>query len=324
MAMAAENVGGPTSASSASNAQTVFEAVLDLSLHERMRSDRVRCAAFDAAIRQRVPGRAVLDIGTGPFALLALKCAEAGARVVYAVEVVPAWAQRARAAVAAAGRSDTVFVYEGYSTELALPERVDVVVHEILGNIASEEGVALSLRDAQQRFLTQPPPPAFSIPHRARTWVAPTAFPIVYEEGRELPPQRRTYRLDEFPEDLLLADAQVWEDLQFTQTLPLTFDEVLHFTCTRSGPLCGLVHFMTVDFDTEGGLSIDTLRQRTTWRVVVALFGQSVPLRQGDTLAVRCVADIGAFPSRYRFDVSLSPGTPQERYFDGRTIELKM
>lgn len=59
-------------------------------------------------------------------------------------------------------------------------------------------------------------------------------------------------------------------------------------------------------------------------RLRTALFGQSVPLRQGDTLAVRCVADIGAFPSRYRFDVSLSPGTPQERYFDGRTIELKM
>eukprot|EP00668_Euglena_longa_P005107 GGOE01005996.1.p1 GENE.GGOE01005996.1~~GGOE01005996.1.p1 ORF type:complete len:350 (-),score=96.38 GGOE01005996.1:130-1092(-) len=309
---------------SASNAQTVFEAVLDMSLHERMRSDQVRCDAFETAIRRRVRGMVVLDIGTGPFALLALKCAEAGARVVYAVEVVPAWAEKARQAVAAAGYSNTVVVYEGYSTELVLPERVDVVVHEILGNIASEEGAALSLSDAQHRFVKQPPPPNFSIPHRARTWIAPTAFPVVYEDDVQLPAQRRTYRLDEFPEDLLLAAAQVWEDLQFTQPLPLTSSQTLQFRCSRSGPLCGLVNYITVDFDKEGATCINTLRQRTTWRVVVALFGQSVHMECGDTVAVRCMADIHVFPSRYRFDVTLHPDTPHERFFDGRSVELKM
>eukprot|EP00668_Euglena_longa_P019027 GGOE01023717.1.p1 GENE.GGOE01023717.1~~GGOE01023717.1.p1 ORF type:complete len:261 (-),score=47.14 GGOE01023717.1:130-912(-) len=208
--------------------------------------------------------------------------------------------------------------------ELVLPERVDVVVHEILGNIASEEGAALSLSDAQHRFVKQPPPPNFSIPHRARTWIAPTAFPVVYEDDVQLPAQRRTYRLDEFPEDLLLAAAQVWEDLQFTQPLPLTSSQTLQFRCSRSGPLCGLVNYITVDFDKEGATCINTLRQRTTWRVVVALFGQSVHMECGDTVAVRCMADIHVFPSRYRFDVTLHPDTPHERFFDGRSVELKM
>ena len=50
-------------ADSAQNAKTVFGAVLDFALHERMRDDAVRCDAFDWAIARQVEGRVVLDIG---------------------------------------------------------------------------------------------------------------------------------------------------------------------------------------------------------------------------------------------------------------------
>ena len=72
-----------------------------------MRDDESRTPLYARAIAARL-GEAprgtlsVLDIGTGPHAVLALLAAEAGARKVYAVEVNSDAAARARAAVRAA------------------------------------------------------------------------------------------------------------------------------------------------------------------------------------------------------------------------------
>ena len=123
--------------------------------------------------------------------------------------MVPECVPLARHAVQEAGYGDVVTVLEGYSTDIELPQKVDVVVHEILGNIASEEGVALSIADAAARLVREPGSTGWSIPHRAQTLVAPTAFPPVFENHVEVPAPRREYRLEQFPEELLLAEPQV-------------------------------------------------------------------------------------------------------------------
>ena len=117
---------------------------------------------------------------------------------------------------------------------------------------------------------------------------------------------------------------QVWEDLQFDSPLTLAWEQTLFFECRRAGPLCGVLHHMCIWFDPEGVVQIDTLQQQTTWRVVAVLFGRSVQLSAGDRLAIKCAAILKEFPSYYRFEVTLHPGTPHEQYFDGRTVELKM
>ena len=45
---------------------------------------------------------------------------------------------------------------EGYSTKVELPEKVDVCVAEVIGSVATEEGVYRTIRDAQQRFVKEP------------------------------------------------------------------------------------------------------------------------------------------------------------------------
>ena len=74
--------------------------------YEAMRDDQLRTSLFAEAIRRRLDGHTgeytVLDIGTGPFALLALFAARAGAQRVFAVEANPLVAERARKAIAAA------------------------------------------------------------------------------------------------------------------------------------------------------------------------------------------------------------------------------
>jgi len=99
----------------------------DPARYQGMINDDARTSAFAEAIHRAIRGRegelVVLDIGTGPAALLALIAARAGARRVYAVEVQSEVAALAREAVAQAVvegdvEDGVVQVFEGFSTAL--------------------------------------------------------------------------------------------------------------------------------------------------------------------------------------------------------------
>lgn len=128
-----------------------------------------RHRAYRDAIRAAAPGKVVLDVGTGRDALWALEAARAGARHVYAIEADPGFAGRAAETTESAGLSDRVTVLPGLSTEQTLPVRAEVCVSEIVGNIATAEGMIPTLADARARLCT---PDCVWIPFRAQTWAA--------------------------------------------------------------------------------------------------------------------------------------------------------
>lgn len=103
--------------------------------YSKMEGDRERTDAYAAAITAAAKGRVCLDIGTGALALLALIAARAGAKHVYAIEANPEAAAAARSLVAAEGFANIVTIIEGYSTDVTLPERADLLLHEILGEV---------------------------------------------------------------------------------------------------------------------------------------------------------------------------------------------
>jgi SAM-dependent methyltransferase len=106
-----------------------------------MRDDEARTPLFAEAVRRRLHGRAgelvVADVGTGPFAVLALMAARAGARRVFAIEANPEAARQARAAIQAAADvpAGMVEVIEGFSTQVTLPCKVDLLIAEIVGEV---------------------------------------------------------------------------------------------------------------------------------------------------------------------------------------------
>ena len=146
----------------------------DTAAYDLMAADQVRNEAYAAALLVAAPGRVVLDIGTGAHALWAIAAARAGARHVYAIEVMPETAARARAAVAAAGLAGRVTVLEGLSTEVDLPEPAEVCVSEVIGTIGGSEGAAAVLRDASRRLLV---PGGRHVPERCVTTVAAALLP---------------------------------------------------------------------------------------------------------------------------------------------------
>jgi len=143
-------------------------------VHISMLNDRVRTETFIRAIEAVVrPGDVVVDIGTGT-GVLAVAAARAGARHVYAIEATEV-GRAAQEVFAANGFADRITLLPGWSSQVELPERANVLIAEIIGNDPVEEGVMETFADARTRFLT---PDARIIPHRVQV----LGIPIVIDE----------------------------------------------------------------------------------------------------------------------------------------------
>jgi len=122
------------------------------SIHADMLYDGARVGRYARAIEKVVrPGDVVMDIGTGT-GLLAFLCLRAGASRVHAVERSGAirWAEQI---AHREGLIDHIVFHRADSRELHIDERVDLVISELIGHIAFEEGMIESLLDARRRFL---------------------------------------------------------------------------------------------------------------------------------------------------------------------------
>lgn len=117
-----------------------------------MLQDSVRCKAFQRAITETVtPGCAVLDIGAGT-GILSMFAAQAGARVVYAVEQTQI-AEVAREIIEENGLRDQITVIQNDMAAIELPEKVDVIVSEWLGGYGVDENLLPIIVLARDRWL---------------------------------------------------------------------------------------------------------------------------------------------------------------------------
>lgn len=94
--------------------------------------DIARVLAFERAIKQVVrPGDVVVDAGAGT-GILSFFAAQAGAALVYAVEIDPLMASSLRLSVALNRLDDRIVVMAGDVTDVDLPLGVDVVIGELI------------------------------------------------------------------------------------------------------------------------------------------------------------------------------------------------
>jgi SAM-dependent methyltransferase len=146
--------------------------------HRRMLFDQTRNAAYARAIRQCVTDESVvLDLGAG-LGLHGLIAAEAGARMVYLVEpeaVVSAAVEAARAS----GLADRVTVLRGRIEDVILPEKVDLIISALTGNLLFSEDLLPALYYARDRFLKDG---GRLIPDVAQLWLAPWESQALHAE----------------------------------------------------------------------------------------------------------------------------------------------
>lgn len=287
--------------------------IYDALLYDFMSADEVRVDAYRRALEAKVAGKVALDIGTGKDALLARLCVQAGARHVYAVEVLPDAAASAAKLIEELGLQNQITVICGDMENIELPELVDLCTQGIVGNIGSSDGI-VPIWNRASRFFKQD----FSaVPARCQTMIAPASLPdqlrahpafgslageytrrIFAAEGRDFD-VRLCVR--NFPRQSLLAEPAVFESLDFSTTLSADYEGEVRFTVSRSGWVDGYLLWTRLDLDDCD--SVDFLDHQQAWLPVWFPIGeQAVYLEAGTEIEVNwsCATPPGQVFPDYR------------------------
>ena len=146
--------------------------------HRGYLSDDARVSAYRAAIRAVVKrGSVVLDLGAGTGIMGLLAC-EAGAERVYSIEA-NSIIGLTREICRANRYGERMQFIRGVSTEVSLPEKVDVVVSDQIGHFGFEAGILDFFSDARQRFLK---PGGILIPSKLDLYVVPVESDSMYRQ----------------------------------------------------------------------------------------------------------------------------------------------
>lgn len=289
-------------------------------IHVMLLNDRVRTEDYLAAIREVVrPGEVVVDIGTGT-GVLAIGAALAGARHVYAIEA-SGIGKAAQRVFEANGLADRITLIEGWSTQVELPEKADVLVSELISNDTFGEEVLQVTTDALQRLLR---PGARLIPSAVATFGLPVQVPAGWLAATQFVEMntsqwREWYQIDFSPladvghgEVLRLfahsADVAQWPTFapptrlahrDLTALAHAGMQSITPISVQSEGEVNGIVTYFEIDLSPAVRLSTQpTLARRpTSWSNPVWVF----PARRvgpGDLLQVQ-------LQSNHRGDVTL-------------------
>jgi hypothetical protein len=129
----------------------------------------MRTSSFLDAIKDSVKkGDIVVDIGTGT-GILAIAAALSGAKHVYAIESSD-MGKFAKQNFKANKLEDKITLIQGWSTQVSLPERADMLVSEVIGNEPLGENILEIYSDAFKRHLK---PKARIIPKKLKIYGCP-------------------------------------------------------------------------------------------------------------------------------------------------------
>jgi len=269
-------------------------------MYEFMESDEVRNQAYQDVIRETVSGKVVLEVGTGRSALWAVCCARAGAKRVYAIEANKR-AYQAALRFLRSNKIDNVHLICGFSDNVELPERCEVLVHTLVGDIASSEGMIPFIEDAKRRLLT---PDAVHIPQRCTTHVVLAEDPKLRPAEWVLSYGMRGLRPFEglsfvwffgFPRPAALSEPQAFEDFVFREAPQLHTNTRLVMEIKRDGELRGVCFFIRL-YVSETRV-VDSWASPTAWCTPYVRLKATTPVRKGDFVEMSIQSDLSGNPS---------------------------
>jgi protein arginine N-methyltransferase 1 len=300
--------------------------------------DQARTAPFVEALRRAVqPGSVVLDIGTGTGMFAFLAC-QFGAARVYAIEPDNAIEVGRRCAKSIPGGERITWI-QGLSTEIDLPERVDVVIGDLHGVLPFFKGNIESLADARLRHLK---PGGRMIPARDVLHAVPAHAPEEYEHV-QTPWRENPYGLDvsagapfvfnqwwrarsepALPENLL-SSPRCWGVVGYASGLNEGLDRLLDWEIERPGTLHGLYVWFDGDLGDGVGYSNAPHLPEMVYGRAFFPFEQPTEVAPGDRLQVqltlRQVKGENVF--RWKSHITSAAGVTRSR-FDQSTFKATL
>lgn len=249
-------------------------SVYDETVYQMLAGDLIRNDAYRRALGKVLHDRTVVEIGPGSELVLSQLCLEAGARRVYAIEILESTYRLARQRVAELGLDDRIVLIHGDATQVTLPEAVDYCVSEIVGPIGGVEGSAAIINSAR-RFLKNP---AHMRPTRTLTQVAAVHVPADLARAGFSPIGRhyaeKTFAQLGRPFDIricvkgagredLLSTPATFEDLDYTQPLSLDAQHRVRLDFTRAGAFTGWLSWLELFVDDDE--RVDVMDDQASW-----------------------------------------------------------
>ena len=249
----------------------------------------------------------VLEIGAGS-GLLAMLAARAGADHVYTVEANPLMAQVARDCIERNGFSDRVTVITGHSTSVRIgheiPQRADVLVHEIFSSDMLGEYVLPSVAHAKAELLK---PDAVLVPNEIAAIGALARPPRIQltddmtVEGFDLSPLGAIdAAIQKYGPGRCkrLSDPSVLLEIDLNRYYPERDQGRFGLTATVDGVVTGIEQWMRIAFPDGSTLLTDDARSH--WQACFHPFGAAVEVANGE--AVELIAEFA--PGRLTFGLA--------------------
>jgi SAM-dependent methyltransferase len=265
------------------------------SIHGDMIYDENRVGAYERAIARTVkPGDVVLDVGTGT-GILAFLALKAGARKVHAVDRSPVikWAEQL---ADANGFSDRIEFHFCDSRDARIDEKVDVIVSELIGHIAFEEGMIESISHAKEHFLK---PGGALIPQWVTLFAAPVYESDIYrfcidswtpKYGIDYSIMRekalKTSYVTDIEEEQMLAKHQSIFSMDFRKDMTLEVDATRTFEVHRDGEVNGLAFWFNSALADFVELSSGPW-SKTHWKQCFTPFAEPRNVKAGEKLNIR-------------------------------------
>ncbi|HEX2271266.1 MAG TPA: amino acid adenylation domain-containing protein, partial [Pyrinomonadaceae bacterium] len=273
--------------------------VFDELIYYGLTNDEDRNRSYKVAIERAVKDKVVVDIGTGRDAIQARFCAEAGAKRVYAIDIVEESYLAAREQVRALGLDEQIVVLHGDATKIELPEKADVSVSEVVESIGGAQGAAHIINKSRRLLKNN----ATIIPERSVTRIAAVSLP---EELLHNPSFTSTaahyveqifgqtgYKFDlrlcikNFPSSHVLSTSGVFEDLDFREYAEQDFCREEELVITQDATMNGFL--LWLNLHTAEDEVIDILKGRSSWfPVYFPIFHPGIEVTSGDVIKLVC------------------------------------
>ncbi|MGH9968595.1 MAG: 50S ribosomal protein L11 methyltransferase [Pyrinomonadaceae bacterium] len=283
-----------------------------LSDYGSMINDDVRTGSYWQALRRLVtPDSIVLDLGTGT-GIFALLACQLGARRVYAVEPADI-VEIARQIAAACGFEKRIDFIQDVSTQVQIPEKVNIIVSDLRGVLPLCGKSLLSIIDARRRFLA---PGGNMIPQEDTLWMAVVAAPEVFKcvthpwsenaFGLKMDAAQRmmanTSMKSRVTSDQFLTARQCWANLDYATVQDPNLSSEVSLDVVRSGTTHGFI----VWFDSKlaEGVSFSNGPENPELIYGSAFFPMAEPVevKPGDVIKLLLNADLvsGEYIWRWR------------------------
>jgi tetratricopeptide (TPR) repeat protein len=254
-------------------------------------------------------GESVLEIGTGS-GLLSMMAAKLGAGVVVTCEAVSLIAETAQKIIEQNKFQDLIRVLSKTSFEIELgkdlPEKADMLVHEIFSSELIAEHVLPAIEDAKLRLLK---PGARILPASASIMIAlvggddlgkylyvKDSFGFDLQQFNAITPKKIPLYRDDLNQKLLSEDIEAFRfDFMTDSSFP-SQEKILEISAKDEGLCYGVIQWIRMEFDEKTTFENHPSQNKSisNWERTVFCFDEPVYVKLGSVLLVSAAHDRSA------------------------------